>query len=141
MEGAKLEGHSYISVLLLNFKANLRIPYLLVACNSVTVIKFAADMLSQPLQGVDFKIKHLSVGGKRLKLTIWDTGIQWILNFLIFHFNVTGLTKFCVAFGRSWTGEVWNSNKLLLQRCARNHSRYVIYRRNFILHRMSNHIF
>lgn len=107
----------------------------------MTVIKFGADMLSQPLQGVDFKIKQLSVGGKRLKLTIWDTGIQWILNFLIFHFNVIGLTKFCVAFGRSWTGEVWNSNKLLLQRCARNHSRYVIYRRNFILHRMSNHIF
>jgi len=24
--------------------------------------------------GVDFKIKTLTVGGKRLKLTIWDTG-------------------------------------------------------------------
>lgn len=24
--------------------------------------------------GVDIKIKHLTVGGKRLKLTIWDTG-------------------------------------------------------------------
>lgn len=24
--------------------------------------------------GVDFKIKMLTVGGKRLKLTIWDTG-------------------------------------------------------------------
>lgn len=24
--------------------------------------------------GVDFKIKLLTVGGKRLKLTIWDTG-------------------------------------------------------------------
>ncbi|KAF3441790.1 hypothetical protein FNV43_RR15705 [Rhamnella rubrinervis] len=29
-----------------------------------------------PTIGVDFKIKHLSVGGKRLKLTIWDTAGQ-----------------------------------------------------------------
>ncbi|GJY40416.1 ribosomal protein L7Ae/L30e/S12e/Gadd45 [Tanacetum coccineum] len=27
-------------------------------------------------KGVDFKIKQLTVGGKRLKLTIWDTGTQ-----------------------------------------------------------------
>lgn len=26
------------------------------------------------LPGVDFKIKFLTVGGKKLKLTIWDTG-------------------------------------------------------------------
>lgn len=24
--------------------------------------------------GVDFKVKQLTVGGKKLKLTIWDTG-------------------------------------------------------------------
>ncbi|PSS23635.1 Ras-related protein like [Actinidia chinensis var. chinensis] len=29
-----------------------------------------------PTIGVDFKIKHLTVGGKRLKLTIWDTAGQ-----------------------------------------------------------------
>lgn len=27
------------------------------------------------MTGVDFKMKTLTVGGKRLKLTIWDTGI------------------------------------------------------------------
>jgi hypothetical protein len=26
------------------------------------------------LPGVDFKIKFLTLGGKKLKLTIWDTG-------------------------------------------------------------------
>ncbi|KAF6171555.1 hypothetical protein GIB67_018079 [Kingdonia uniflora] len=29
-----------------------------------------------PTIGVDFKIKHLAVGGKKLKLTIWDTAGQ-----------------------------------------------------------------
>lgn len=29
-------------------------------------------MFSYP--GVDFKLKMLTVGGKRLKLTMWDTG-------------------------------------------------------------------
>ncbi|KAI9121971.1 hypothetical protein K1719_006660 [Acacia pycnantha] len=29
-----------------------------------------------PTIGVDFKIKHLTVGGKKLKLTIWDTAGQ-----------------------------------------------------------------
>ncbi|KAI4382686.1 hypothetical protein MLD38_008621 [Melastoma candidum] len=29
-----------------------------------------------PTVGVDFKIKHVSVGGKKLKLTIWDTAGQ-----------------------------------------------------------------
>ncbi|XP_044473158.1 ras-related protein RABC2a-like [Mangifera indica] len=29
-----------------------------------------------PTIGVDFKIKHLKLGGKRLKLTIWDTAGQ-----------------------------------------------------------------
>ncbi|KAF7115070.1 hypothetical protein RHSIM_RhsimUnG0067700 [Rhododendron simsii] len=37
----------------------------LVGCNVLT-----------SLPGVDFKIKHLTVGGKRLKLTIWDTAGQ-----------------------------------------------------------------
>lgn len=30
--------------------------------------------VSRLLPGVDFKIKFLTVGGKKLKLTIWDTG-------------------------------------------------------------------
>ncbi|KAF3441789.1 hypothetical protein FNV43_RR15704 [Rhamnella rubrinervis] len=41
----------------------------------VTFISNTVDDLA-PTIGVDFKIKHLSVGGKRLKLTIWDTAGQ-----------------------------------------------------------------
>ncbi|XP_073066693.1 ras-related protein RABC2a-like [Primulina eburnea] len=41
----------------------------------VTFISNAVDDLS-PTIGVDFKIKFLTVGGKRLKLTIWDTAGQ-----------------------------------------------------------------
>ncbi|MQM18845.1 hypothetical protein Taro_051841 [Colocasia esculenta] len=56
-----------------------------------------------PTIGVDFKIKQLKVAGKRLKLTIWDT-----------------VSKSGSLY--SWTGKVQNINKLLLQRCSRNHS-------------------
>lgn len=28
--------------------------------------------------GVDFKVKFLTAGGKRLKLTIWDTGRNFL---------------------------------------------------------------
>ncbi|KAJ6900721.1 hypothetical protein NC652_026732 [Populus alba x Populus x berolinensis] len=31
-----------------------------------------------PTIGVDFKIKVLTLGGKRLKLTIWDTGVSFL---------------------------------------------------------------
>ncbi|KAG0459155.1 hypothetical protein HPP92_022283 [Vanilla planifolia] len=41
----------------------------------VSFISSHIDGLS-PTIGVDFKIKHLIVGGKRLKLTIWDTAGQ-----------------------------------------------------------------
>lgn len=34
-------------------------------------------LLFYSCSGVDFKIKLLTVGGKRLKLTIWDTGNGW----------------------------------------------------------------
>lgn len=37
---------------------------------------------SEQLPGVDFKIKLLTVGGKRLKLTIWDTGNELEYYFL-----------------------------------------------------------
>ncbi|THF94178.1 hypothetical protein TEA_004441 [Camellia sinensis var. sinensis] len=35
-----------------------------------------------PTIGVDFKIKLLTVGGKRLKLTIWDTGVDFKIKLL-----------------------------------------------------------
>ncbi|XP_010918923.1 ras-related protein RABC2a isoform X2 [Elaeis guineensis] len=38
----------------------------------VSFISSHVDDLA-PTIGVDFKIKHLTVGGKKLKLTIWDT--------------------------------------------------------------------
>ncbi|XP_073156150.1 ras-related protein RABC2a [Henckelia pumila] len=41
----------------------------------VSFISNVVDDLS-PTIGVDFKIKFLTVGGKRLKLTIWDTAGQ-----------------------------------------------------------------
>lgn len=41
--------------------------------------------------GVDFKIKLLTVGGKRLKLTIWDTGniILYLLTLSVSHLVLT----------------------------------------------------
>ncbi|XP_020690168.1 ras-related protein RABC2a [Dendrobium catenatum] len=41
----------------------------------VTFISHYVEDLT-PTIGVDFKIKHLMVGGKKLKLTIWDTAGQ-----------------------------------------------------------------
>ncbi|KAH7537067.1 hypothetical protein FEM48_Zijuj03G0052800 [Ziziphus jujuba var. spinosa] len=66
---------------------------------SVIYIAFSAEML-------------LSVGGKRLKFTNWDTG------------KVE--TKMAVLWLCLWTGEVWNFNKLLVQRCTLNHFWYAI---------------
>ena len=45
--------------------------------------RFTCFMIFVPhwLAGVDFKIKFLTIGGKKLKLTIWDTGefIPWVV--------------------------------------------------------------
>lgn len=104
--------------------------------------------------GVDFKIKMVTVGGKRLKLTIWDTGNWMIYPFFWSRVYVFSLCELldtesffvfllrCYAYSMkcsfthliynilsfvlvcSWTGEVWNIDKLLLQRCTWNHPRY-----------------
>ncbi|XP_071722896.1 ras-related protein RABC2a-like [Rutidosis leptorrhynchoides] len=42
----------------------------------VSFISSSVDEDLAPTIGVDFKIKHLTVGGKKLKLTIWDTAGQ-----------------------------------------------------------------
>lgn len=42
-------------------------------------------LLKSNALGVDFKIKLLTVGGKRLKLTIWDTGMKFML--ILFYFS------------------------------------------------------
>ncbi|KAM7262745.1 hypothetical protein ACFE04_000428 [Oxalis oulophora] len=45
---------------------------------SSILLSFISDSVYElsPTIGVDFKIKHLTIGGKRLKLTIWDTAGQ-----------------------------------------------------------------
>ncbi|XP_028789956.1 ras-related protein RABC2a [Neltuma alba] len=45
---------------------------------SSLLVSFISNSLEDlaPTIGVDFKIKHLTVGGKKLKLTIWDTAGQ-----------------------------------------------------------------
>ncbi|WJX13877.1 Ras-related protein RABC2a [Trifolium repens] len=47
---------------------------------SSLLLSFISDSNSvddlSPTIGVDFKIKHFTIGGKRLKLTIWDTAGQ-----------------------------------------------------------------
>ncbi|KAD3337523.1 hypothetical protein R6Q59_027587 [Mikania micrantha] len=45
---------------------------------SSLLVSFISDSVDDlaPTIGVDFKIKQLTVGGKRLKLTIWDTAGQ-----------------------------------------------------------------
>ncbi|KAL8227061.1 hypothetical protein R6Q57_016893 [Mikania cordata] len=42
----------------------------------VSFISNTVDDLAPTIAGVDFKIKQLTVAGKRLKLTIWDTAGQ-----------------------------------------------------------------
>ncbi|XP_042496309.1 ras-related protein RABC2a-like [Macadamia integrifolia] len=55
---------------------------LLIGDSAVGKSSLLASFISNPVEelsptiGVDFKIKHLTVGGKRLKLTIWDTAGQ-----------------------------------------------------------------
>jgi hypothetical protein len=43
-------------------------------------------LVSHLLAGVDFKIKFLTVSGKKLKLTIWDTGELNTLEYGRYHF-------------------------------------------------------
>lgn len=42
----------------------------------VCKISFSEDLFifSRKFVGVDFKVKHVTIGGKKLKLAIWDTG-------------------------------------------------------------------
>ncbi|KAL6527518.1 Ras-related protein rabc1 [Orobanche gracilis] len=45
---------------------------------SSLLLSFTSDMFEDlsPTIGVDFKVKHVTVGGKKLKLAIWDTAGQ-----------------------------------------------------------------
>lgn len=44
----------FISMLVISYRWNCNVPFL--------------------SAGVDFKVKHVTLGGKKLKLAIWDTG-------------------------------------------------------------------
>ncbi|XP_062112875.1 NADH-ubiquinone oxidoreductase chain 5-like [Humulus lupulus] len=61
-----------------------QLGYMIFACGSLRplIYHFSSDREMQLDQGVDFKIKLLTVDGKRLKLTIWDNGnlICYIIN-------------------------------------------------------------
>ncbi|KAI7741234.1 hypothetical protein M8C21_023844, partial [Ambrosia artemisiifolia] len=42
---------------------------------SSLLLSFTSDSFEElsPTIGVDFKVKHVTLGGKKLKLAIWDT--------------------------------------------------------------------
>ena len=48
--------------------------------------------------GVDFKIKQLTIGGKRLKLTIWDTGNELNQMDLCFTFSMISILELDTEF-------------------------------------------
>jgi hypothetical protein len=50
------------------------------------IVSCLLNLVSHLLAGVDFKIKFLTVGGKKLKLTIWDTGELNTLEYGRYHF-------------------------------------------------------
>jgi Ras-related protein Rab-18 len=45
---------------------------------SSLLLRFTADSFEDlsPTIGVDFKVKMVNIGGKKLKLAIWDTGTE-----------------------------------------------------------------
>ncbi|GLT64925.1 hypothetical protein SLA2020_373860 [Shorea laevis] len=45
---------------------------------STLLLSFTSDTFEElsPTIGVDFKVKHVTLGGKKLKLAIWDTAGQ-----------------------------------------------------------------
>lgn len=45
---------------------------------------YLAESLFPIIAGVDFKVKYVTIGGKKLKLAIWDTGnILYVSHFFI----------------------------------------------------------
>lgn len=79
--------------------------------------------------GVDFKVKYVTVGGKKLKLAIWDTGNVPLVNlvslkvkFLLFFSHLWDSFLFCVRFhlmfSKFYISEVVGFVFLLLQTLA-----------------------
>ncbi|KAL5175882.1 Ras-related protein RABC1 [Glycine soja] len=82
---------------------------------SSLLLSFTSDAFEDlsPTIGVDFKVKYVMMGGKKLKLAIWDTGIH----FVVIPFMITLL----MDTAECWSGEIQNTDKFLLQRGTRNH--------------------
>ncbi|KAK4385549.1 Ras-related protein RABC2a [Sesamum angolense] len=69
-----------------------------------------------PTIGVDFKIKLLTTAGKRLKLTIWDTGASKLFEVMVWNVWRSGMCRARdVLFMLIWAGKVRNINKFILQ--------------------------
>jgi hypothetical protein len=74
---------------LTHFYKIILIFWLLFLC----VLIYASSLLSYA--GVDFKVKYVNVGGKKLKLAIWDTGnskrvfMCMAISLFIYYFAVT----------------------------------------------------
>jgi hypothetical protein len=77
------------------------------------------DVFALMRQGVDFKIKMLDADGKRINLTIWDTGPAATLTAFLFFSPALFLSRIShantpQAHRHSWTGEVPLTHKLVL---------------------------
>lgn len=55
-------------------------PFIMHLCVSFELI--------MPPAGVDFKVKYVTMGGKKLKLAIWDTGICSLVLFVNYSFTL-----------------------------------------------------
>jgi hypothetical protein len=80
---------------------------------------------------VDFKVKMVIMGGKKLKLAIWDTGISFNVN--IIYAMVDLYFKFLYIFSKlvkcnelSWQERFRTLDKFILQRSTRHHHEYVL---------------
>ncbi|KAF5960595.1 hypothetical protein HYC85_001804 [Camellia sinensis] len=97
---------------------------------SSLLLSFTSDTFEDlsPTIGVDFKVKYVDVGGKKLKLAIWDTGYAITKRYVLLIFDnvvevlikgLQGLVLVCPDM--SWSGEIQNIDKLILPRSTRDH--------------------
>ncbi|KAL5188575.1 Ras-related protein RABC1 [Glycine soja] len=83
---------------------------------SSLLLSFTSDAFEDlsPTIGVDFKVKYVTMGGKKLKLAIWDTGIHFVVIPCLITLPIMDTAE-------CWPGEVQNTDEFLLPRGTRNH--------------------